>query len=89
MDTAREILGKLIAELNGRLEERGVTVELDTSAEALILQEGYSEEYGARNLERAVDRLLGTLISRKLLSGEVASGTAMWIDVVGGEIRIT
>jgi len=88
MDTAREILGKLIAELNGRLEERGVTVELDASAEGLILQEGYSEEYGARNLERAVDRMLGTLISRKLLSGEISSGTALRIEAVGGEIRV-
>jgi ATP-dependent Clp protease ATP-binding subunit ClpA len=88
MDTAREILGKLIAELNGRLEERGVTVELDASAEDLILREGYSEEYGARNLERAVDRMLGTLISRKLLSGEISSGTALRIEAVGGEIRV-
>jgi ATP-dependent Clp protease ATP-binding subunit ClpC len=88
MDTAREILGKLIAELNGRLEERGVTLELDASAEDLILREGYSEEYGARNLERAVDRMLGTLISRKLLSGEISSGTALRIEAVGGEIRV-
>jgi ATP-dependent Clp protease ATP-binding subunit ClpA len=88
MDTAREILGKLIAELNGRLEERGVTVELDASAEGLILQEGYSEEYGARNLERAVDRMLGTLISGKLLSGEISSGTALRIEAVAGEIRV-
>jgi ATP-dependent Clp protease ATP-binding subunit ClpC len=88
MDTAREILGKLIVELNGRLEDRGVTVELDASAEDLILREGYSEEYGARNLERAVDRMLGTLISRKLLSGEISSGTALRIEAVGGEIRV-
>jgi len=88
MDTAREILGKLIAELNGRLEDRGVTVELDTSAEDLILREGYSEEYGARNLERAVDRMLGTLISSKLLSGDINSGIAIRIEAVGGEIRV-
>ncbi len=88
MDTAREILGKLIAELNERMEERGVTVELDASAEDLILREGYSEEYGARNLERAVDRMLGTLISGKLLSGEIISETPIRIEAAGGEIRI-
>jgi hypothetical protein len=88
MDTAREILGKLIAELNGRLEERGETVELDASAEDLILQEGYSEEYGARSLERAVDRLLGTLISGKLLSGEITSEMMIQIEAVDGEIRV-
>lgn len=88
MDTAREILGKLIAELNGRLEERGVTVELDASAEDLILQEGYSEEYGARKLERAVDRMLGRLISGKLLSGEITSEMMIQIEAVDGEIRV-
>jgi len=86
--SAREILGKLIAELNGRLEARGVTVELDASAEDLILREGYSEEYGARNLERAVDRMLGILIFRRLLSGEISTGTALRIEAVGGEIRV-
>lgn len=89
METAREVLGKLIRDFNKRLADKGIKVELTASAEELILREGYSEQYGARNLERAVDQLLGTLISRKLLSGEVASGTAMWIDVVGSEIRIT
>ena len=57
-ETAREILGKLIGGLNGRLAERGVRVEPDPAAEDWLLQEGYSEEYGARNLERVVDRML-------------------------------
>ncbi len=89
METARKVLGKLMDDFNKRLADKGIKVELTASAEELILREGYSEQHGARNLERAVDQLLGTLISRKLLSGEVASGTAMWIDVVGSEIRIT
>ena len=94
METAREILGKLVTELNKRLagmvlekEENssGVTplarpaarrsshvrVELDESAEELILREGFSEEFGARNLERVVDRMLGTLIAEALLKGNV------------------
>lgn len=88
MDTAREILGKLIAELNLRLEERGVTVELDASAEDLILREGYSEQYGARNLERAVDRLLGTLIAEALLSGKIAAGKTFRLEGKDGRMRI-
>ena len=88
MDTAREILGKLIAELNGRLEERGVTVELDASAEDLILREGYSEEYGARNLERAVDRLLGTLIADALLGDNVTAGQTIHIVATKGKLHI-
>ncbi|MCX6878062.1 MAG: hypothetical protein NTW21_30260 [Verrucomicrobia bacterium] len=48
---------------------RGVTVELDESAEELILREGFSEKFGARKLERVMDRLLGTLLAEPLLNG--------------------
>jgi ATP-dependent Clp protease ATP-binding subunit ClpA len=46
MDAAREIVGKLLTQLNARISDRGVTVELDESAVELILREGYSKEYG-------------------------------------------
>ena len=57
VETAREILGKLVDDFNKRLADRCLTVELDDSAEKLILREGFSEEFGARNLERVVDRM--------------------------------
>ncbi len=72
LETAREILGKLVAEFNRRLADRNVTVALDDSAEELIVREGFSKEYGARNLERVLDRLLGTLIAEALLGGEIS-----------------
>jgi ATP-dependent Clp protease ATP-binding subunit ClpC len=72
METAREILGKLLNDFNKRLVDRGVTVNLDESAKELILLEGFSEEYGARNLERVVDRMLGTLIAEALLGGKIS-----------------
>ncbi len=74
METAREILAKLVAEFNDRLADRGVTVELDESAIECFLLKGFSEEYGARNLERVVDRMLGTLIAEGLLGGQIVSG---------------
>jgi len=84
MDTAREILGKLLDDLNKRLEERGVTVELAGSAEELILMEGYSEEYGARNLERVVDRMLCKLIADALLDGKISAGQVIRIEAIDG-----
>jgi ATP-dependent Clp protease ATP-binding subunit ClpA len=123
MEAAREILGKLVAELNERLmdmampqqeEDSGggtppqrsgarrashdedarpaarrishVRVELDESAEELILREGFSEEFGARNLERVMDRLLGMLIAEALLCGEIATGQK--IRILANEDRI-
>lgn len=68
MDAAREILMKLVKQLNERIADKGVTVELDENAVGLILREGYSSEYGARNLERVMDNLLGQRLADYLLS---------------------
>jgi ATP-dependent Clp protease ATP-binding subunit ClpB len=87
METAREILDKLIVDLNQRLADRGLSVRLDESAEELILREGFSEEYGARNLERAVDRMLGTLIAAALLSGKITAGQTIRVEVRDGRIQ--
>jgi len=88
MDAAREILMKLVAELNARLADRGVTVELDESAAELILREGYNEEYGARNLERVMDSLVGMLIAEALLGGKVADAEKIRLEVVNERMRI-
>jgi ATP-dependent Clp protease ATP-binding subunit ClpC len=111
LETAREILGKLVRELNERLKEVAVLkkvegssgetplarpaarrsshvrVELDESAENLILREGFSEEYGVRNLERVVDRMLGTLIAEALLSGKINSGQTIRLEANGNQIQ--
>jgi len=56
--------------LHARISDRGVTMELDESAVELILPEGYSAEYGARNLERVMDRLLGQRLANYLLAAD-------------------
>ena len=105
METAREILRKLVWELNerlanvagvveaqapgaGRASHAGrVTVELDQSAEELILREGFSEEYGARNLERVMDRMLGALIAEALLCGKISAGQTIRLEANGDIIQ--
>ena len=85
--TVREVLQKLLAAFNERLVDRGVTVELDESAKELMLREGFSAEYGARNLERVMDRLLGTLIAEALLSGKITAGQTVRLDAKDGQIQ--
>ena len=87
-ETAREILGKLIGELNGRLAERGVRVEPDPAAEDWLLQEGYSEEYGARNLERVVDRMLAMPLADAILAGRLRDGRRIRVGVGKDGLRI-
>jgi ATP-dependent Clp protease ATP-binding subunit ClpA len=72
-EVACEILEKLLSELNQRLEDRGVRVECSDEVKALLLQEGFNERYGARNLERVIEHKLGALIAGELLSGQVSN----------------
>ena len=62
-------------------------MELDESAEELILREGFSKEYGARNLERVMDRLLGTMIAEALLSGRITAGQTIQLEAHDGRIQ--
>jgi ATP-dependent Clp protease ATP-binding subunit ClpA len=44
------------------------------------LKKGFSEEYGARNLERVMDEMLGNLIAEALLSGEISREQKVYIN---------
>ncbi len=83
-------MAKLIGSPPGYVghEEGGQLSELDESVKELILAEGFSEEYGARNLERVVDRMLGTLIAEALLGGKITAGQTIRIEVKDGSIQI-
>jgi ATP-dependent Clp protease ATP-binding subunit ClpC len=63
------------------IKARGVRVECSDEVKAILLQEGYSERYGARNLERVVEQKLGSLIAAELLRGEVVAGRVMQIEL--------
>jgi ATP-dependent Clp protease ATP-binding subunit ClpA len=63
-------------------------VELDAAAVELILREGFSEQYGARNLERVVDRMLGMPLADALLNGELRDGRVIRVGVRDGGILL-
>jgi ATP-dependent Clp protease ATP-binding subunit ClpC len=88
LETVREILDKLIADLNLRLADRGVSVSLSSEAQELILQKGFNTQYGARNLERVVDQMLGNLIAEALLSGKIITGQTIRLGVSAGQIQM-
>jgi len=48
---------------------------------------GFSEEYGARNLERVVDQMLGTLIAEALLGGIITAGQTIRLVAADGQIQ--
>ncbi|SCP98325.1 ATP-dependent chaperone ClpB [Anaerobium acetethylicum] len=80
------IINLLIDELNVRLEEKGITVELTEDAKALIVERGYDPVYGARPLKRYLQKHVETLAARLILSEGVGEEDTILIDVAEGEL---
>ncbi len=76
------IIKLLMAELNKRLADREISVELTPAAESYIVDHGYDPIYGARPLKRYLQKYVETLSAKLILSDEVGSGDTIQIDVV-------
>jgi ATP-dependent Clp protease ATP-binding subunit ClpC len=74
------VVGLMIKDVQGRLEERGITFELTADANLWLGKEGYDPVYGARPLRRAVTRSLENPMSKGILSGEFNSGDHILVD---------
>ncbi|WP_237036799.1 ATP-dependent chaperone ClpB [Mediannikoviicoccus vaginalis] len=83
-----DILDKDMKEIEDRLSERQITVELDKVAKELILARAYDVHYGARPIKRFLQKYVETELGRKLLKGEVSDEDRVVITVKDGELSI-
>lgn len=77
------IIDILLKELNKRLVDKEIVVELTASAKQFITDNGYDPIYGARPLKRYLQKHVETLSAKLILSGEVGAGDTIVIDVNG------
>lgn len=73
-EDVRAILKGMIDGIRGRLKDQDIRVRMYQRAYEFLAQEGYSREFGARELRRAVERLVVNPISERLLSSEFGHG---------------
>lgn len=73
-ETVRQIVQKLLRELNQRLSSQKIEVVLDDSAIEFLMDKGYNETYGAREMKRAIEEYISEPLSQMILRGEVSSG---------------
>ena len=74
------ILDKKLRELQDMLTTKGVTLELGDQAREQLLEEGYSKEYGAREMDRVIHSRLKTRLVREILFGSLKQGGNYRID---------
>ena len=77
------IIHLIIADLNKRLSDRELTVELTPAAESFVVEHAYDPIYGARPLKRYIQKYVETLSAKLILSGEVGEGDTIRMDVNG------
>ena len=83
-----KILDLLIADLNKRLAEQEISVELTNSAKNYLITNGYDAIYGARPLKRFVQKKVETLIAREIIKQTILPKQKVTIDCKDNELVI-
>ena len=83
-----KILDLLIADLNKRLTDQEITVELTDSAKTYLITNGYDAIYGARPLKRFVQKKVETLIAREIIKQTILPKDKVLIDCKDNELYI-
>ncbi len=82
------IVDLLLVDLNRRLADKELTLELTEDAKAYIIEHGYDPVYGARPLKRYLQKYVETMAARYILGGEVHAGSTMVVDREGEGLAI-
>ena len=85
-DNIYHIIDLLVADVNRRLREKEVGIELTEAAKARIVEGGYEPMYGARPLKRYLQKNVETTAARLMLEGNVGSGDTILIDDQDGKL---
>ena len=82
------ILKKKLRELEAKLEAKHVKMTLTEDAFDHLLKEGYTQEYGAREMDRVIAQQLKPLLMREILFGNLKQGGTVTVDVKDGSLAI-
>ena len=78
--TIRQILDKIIAQIEDRLKESNISIVLTDRAKSYLVDTGYDVAYGARPLKRVVNRTIEVLLAKKLINNEIKPSSTVTID---------
>lgn len=83
-----QIVGLMANELQKRLKEQEIDINLTDTALSFIAKEGFDPQYGARPLRRALQKHVEDRLSEELLQGNIGKGDTVTIDAVDGELKV-
>ncbi len=80
-DNISHIVDLMVADVNKRLEDKELRIELTEAAKEYITEHGYDPAYGARPLRRYLQKHVETLAARIILQGDIHQGQSIVVDV--------
>ena len=83
-----EILDNIIKEIETRLKEYNIKINIDTLAKNYLIDKGYDEYYGARPLKRLVSKELETVLAKMLIEGKIEESSVINITVKDNNLYI-
>lgn len=81
------IIDLLVKDVNKRLADKELSIELTDAAKNFVVEGGYDPMYGARPLKRYLQKNVETLAAKLILAGDVGRGDRIEIDVVDGKLE--
>ena len=85
-DNLTSIIDIMVEGLKKRLADRSLKLCITDKAKELIIERGYDPLYGARPLRRYLQSSVETLLARAILSGDIAAGSTLTVDVENDEL---
>ncbi len=87
-ENVTKIIDLQIARLNARLAQQQIVCRLTEEAKALIVEQAYDPQFGARPLRRFVQHTVETMLSKRLLTGSILPGQTVTVDARNGELEL-
>ena len=87
-ENVTHIIDLMVADINRRLADKQLAVELTPAAKELVIDSAYDPVYGARPLRRFLQHTVETLISRKIIGDQVEQGQTLTVDVRDGQLTV-
>ena len=85
-EMAAQVFDKKLSILQERLQAKNVTIKLSDSARDFLIRKGYSEKYGAREMDRVIRKHLSSLLMKEILFGSLKEGGKVRVDLKGDDL---
>ncbi|MFW6266050.1 MAG: ATP-dependent Clp protease ATP-binding subunit [Halanaerobiales bacterium] len=88
-DHIKQIVDLMLDDVQKRLDEQDIEIEVSEEAKSLLAEKGYDPEFGARPLRRTIQKMIETPLSEKILSKEIHEGVNIFVDEENGELTFS